>query len=311
MQSKEENKKAPIIIKKIIASGHGGHHGGAWKVAYADFVTAMMAFFLLMWLLNAVPTEKLKGIAEYFEPSMGTSGQMGQGFKGGFSSIPQKEGLKDQDKTKGFKYGVRSVGNIVDIKKSGIEVSNEEKDNEMFYLVEGQLNKAITKDPEIKDYKNYIQFEITPEGLKINISDQNKSPMFKPGSSELTAFTKTILFKIAKLIQFTPNFLEISGFTDRTVSSTDTQYTNWELSSDRANAARKYLVKSGVPPEQIARVIGRADTDPADPTNPYSPRNRRITIVLLRNSVMPYNKISAPKDLIADPSRNDFYEGLS
>ncbi|MBA8666798.1 OmpA family protein [Holosporaceae bacterium 'Namur'] len=306
-KEKEETKKAPIIIKKVFAAHHG-HHGGAWKVAYADFVTAMMAFFLLMWLLNAVPTEKLKGIAEYFDPTIGISGQLGEGFKGGFSSAAQKEGLKDEDKTQGFKYGVKSVGDIVTVKKIGTEASLEEQENQRYELVEGELNKLIEKDKSLQDYKNSLQLVITPEGLEIRIFGQDKHPMFKPGSAELTAFTEVILFKIAKLIQFTPNFLQLSGFTDRTVNDTNGVYTNWELSADRANAARRYLVQSGVPSEQIGRVIGKADTDPADPNNPYAEKNRRITITLLRNSIMPYNKISAPKDLIGTPSRNDFDE---
>jgi chemotaxis protein MotB len=311
MQSKDENAqaKAPIIIKKITLAHHG-HHGGAWKVAYADFVTAMMAFFLLMWLLNSIPSEKLQGIAEYFEPTIGLSGQKGIGFQGG-TARDQTKGVRSQDKTIGVKYGVISTGEIVEVKEAGPQVTEEEKENERFALVEGELKKSILKESDLKQYQENINFELTPEGLMITVSGQDKYPMFKPGSAELTDFTKTILFRISKLLQFSPNFIAIAGYTDKTVNTTDQTYTNWELSADRANAARRYLLSSGIPPEQIARITARADTDPIDINNPYSPQNRRITITLLRNSIMPYNKIAAPKELLSTPSRNDFDDNLS
>lgn len=301
----KDSKKAPIIIKKINA-GHHGHHGGAWKVAYADFVTAMMAFFLLLWLLNSTPSEKLQGIAQYFEPTVGLSGQKGIGFEGG--KAKGSEGIDSYDREQGVKYGVLKKGNIVAAPEKGTEVSNEEAENERFTMVEGELKKVITSDPELGQFEESIQFDVTPEGLQIKITDQDKYPMFQAGSPELTTYTKNILRKIVGLIRYSPNFLAISGHTDSDSQGLSKDYTNWELSADRANTARRFMLSEGVPQEQIARVVGRADTEPLDMANPKSAKNRRITVTLLRNSIAPYNKVSAPKELLQSPSKENFEE---
>ncbi len=295
--SKDDGKKkAPIIIKKINAAHHG-HHGGAWKVAYADFVTAMMAFFLLLWLLNSTPSQKLSGIAQYFEPTVGIAGQKGIGFEGGKSQ--NKEGISSYDKEKGVKYGVMKKGEIISSPEKGTSVSNEEVENERFTLVEGELKKVIMSDGDLAQFQDSISFEVTPEGLNIKIADQDKYPMFKAGSAEINTYTKNVLSKIVGLIKYSPNFLQISGHTDSDMTGLNQEYSNWELSADRANAARRFVVEQGVPHEQIARVVGKADAEPIDADNPNSPRNRRITITLLRNSVMPFNKIAAPKGLLS------------
>ncbi|MFI4983809.1 MAG: flagellar motor protein MotB [Rickettsiales bacterium] len=304
-----DKKKQPIIIKRITVSGHGGHHGGAWKVAYADFVTAMMAFFLLLWLLNSTPSQKLRGIAQYFEPTVGLTGQKGIGFEGG--KAESNSGIGSYDRQAGVKFGVLRKGNIISSPQKGQAVSIEESENEHFSLVEGELKKVIMGDSELSQYQDSILFEVSPEGLQIKITDQDKYPMFKAGSPELSIYTKNILNKIAKLIKYSPNFLAISGDTDAETTALTKDYSNWELSADRANNARRYLVQqAGIPPEQIARVTGRADTDPIDTANVNSPKNRRITITLLRNSVMPFNKISAPKDLLSSPEKENVDETL-
>lgn len=295
----EKGGKAPIIIKKINAGEHG-HHGGAWKVAYADFVTAMMAFFLLLWLLNSVPSEKLKGVAQYFEPTVGISGSKGIGFEGGRAQ--SKVGASNYDNQQGVKYGVMSKGDIVSTPKTGTEVTIEESDNESFTMVEGELKKAIMADKEMSQFQDSVAIEMTAEGLQIRVMDQEKYPMFKPGSAELETYTKNIITKITNLIRFSPNFLAISGYTDSDNSGLPKDYSNWELSSDRANAARRFMVEQGISADQIARVVGKADAEPLDTANPNSPRNRRITITLLRNSVMPSNKMSAPKQILGAQS---------
>ena len=306
---KDDDGKAPIIIKRISAGGHG-HHGGAWKVAYADFVTAMMAFFLLMWLLNAVPAETLSGIAQYFEPTVGIGGQKGIGFYGGQSQ--SNSGRNAYDKQHGVKFGVIRSGEVLANPQQGDEVSIEEMENERFSLIEGELNKVIINDSELRAFQESISFEQTPEGLKIKIMDQDKYPMFKPGSAELQSYAKNIIAKIAKLIRYSPNYISISGHTDKASNNLgDLSYTNWELSADRANAARRHLIESSISREQIARIVSKADTELLDRDNPYSPRNRRITIILLRNSIMPFHKVSAPKELITSPSRNDFEDHLN
>jgi len=292
---KQGAEKAPIIIKKINA-GHHAHHGGAWKVAYADFVTAMMAFFLLLWLLNAVPADKLKGVAEYFEPTVGVAGNKGIGFSGGRAK--NKEGLSNYDKQQGIEYGVIAKGNIISTPQKGTEVNAEELENERFQLVEGELKKMIISDPEMSTFQDNIEFQISPEGLIISVMDQDKYPMFMKSSPELENYAKNVLRKISSLIKFSPNFISISGHTGSDLSSLSKGYTNWELSTDRANTTRRFLIDQGISPDQISRIVGRADTDPMDLSNPNSPKNRRVTITLLRNSVMPYNKLAAPKQVI-------------
>lgn len=298
-EEKKESKKSSngnqtIIIKKINA-GHHGHHGGAWKVAYADFVTAMMAFFLLLWLLSSVSSEKLSGIAQYFEPTVGIAGQKGIGFEGGQSK--SEEGTNSFERQAGIEYGVTQKGDIISNPERGTEVKLEEIENQKFAIVEGELKKAIVSDSQLSQFQDSIAFEITPEGLQIRITDQDKFPMFKENSAELETYTKNILIKIVSLIKYSPNHISIAGHTDADQTSMPKNYTNWELSADRANSTRRFIVEQGISPDQIARVIGRADTDPIDPANPNSSRNRRVTITLLRNSIMPFNKVALPGDL--------------
>jgi chemotaxis protein MotB len=293
------NKENPIIIKKISVHGHG-HHGGAWKVAYADFVTAMMAFFLLLWLLSAASKEQLQGLAQYFEPTIGLADQMGIGFKGGKAT--DNEGQKNDDKDYGVKYGVKRVGEILDVPKVGEEISVEEMENQQFQLIEGELDKIIRQDPVTGALADNIKVEQTPEGLTINIMDNDKYPMFKPGSAELTKYSENVLFKISELIRYSKNFISISGHTDRaTQQDVLTQYSNWELAADRANSARKYMTKSGIPNDKVSKIVSYSDSQPIDTENPSSSKNRRIAITLLRNSVMPYYKVSAPEQLLQNP----------
>lgn len=288
-----DNEKRPIIIKKIIADGHGGHHGGAWKVAYADFVTAMMAFFLLLWLLNAVPSEKLSGIAQYFEPTVGLSGQKGVGFQGG--KAKNENGISNFDMNRGVRYGVISTGEIVQNPQKGTQITTEEEENQMFAFVEGELNKSLKSDPSTSAVADSVEMVNTPEGLVITIKDQDKYPMFVPGSAELQPYAKAVLGKLVKLIQYSPNYISIDGHTDTDNSHLNKDYSNWELSADRANNARRFMISQGMAVEQVRRVVAHADTEPVDANNPYSAQNRRIAIILLRNSVMPFTKVSLPK----------------
>lgn len=298
-----DNSKRPIIIIKRIVGGHGGHHGGAWKVAYADFVTAMMAFFLLLWLLNSVTSDKLRGIAQYFEPTVGIYGSKGIGFEGG--QVMRSKGVSSSDKTMGVVYGVASTGNLITTPERGNKIKNEDTENEQFSMVEGELKKVMNTDKSMAQMQDSIDFSITPEGLEISITDQDRYPMFRAGSTEIQTYTKNILTKIANLIRYSPNYISVSGHTDADTSMMSTDYTNWELSADRANATRRFLTENGISSDHFARVVGRADTDPIDTNNPYSPRNRRIKIVLLRESIAPYSKVSAPYSLV-DPSNNNF-----
>lgn len=294
-----------IIIKKIKKGGHG-HHGGAWKVAYADFVTAMMAFFLLLWLLTATPVENLKGLADYFSPTLGLQGKLGIGFAGGRS--PDSEGASQGNWA--------SLGLIFGAPPSGPIVKFPEKDNETdeenlkvdFGKVNDEVTKSIQESTATENLQDNVLIERTPEGLKINITDTEKRAMFKDGSAELEDPAKKILAKIASLVKDIPNYIQVSGSTNSIVYSKDENYTNWELSAERANAARRYLLKVGVEPMQIARVLALADQDNLDKDHPEAVQNNRVTITLLRKTTIAYNRQPAPEEVIMGPVESGLQE---
>lgn len=299
-----EQKPAPII-KKIKKGGHGGHHGGAWKVAYADFVTAMMAFFLLMWLLNATSKEQKMGISDYFTPIEGIRGAMGIGFKGGETQA--KTGIQKSD--------AAAIGVVKGAPTSGISDNDEqtpatvdaEKENALFKKAEDDIKKALEEDANLRDMQESIVIEQSPEGLKIEVLDLDKSPMFEPGTAQLTPNGRKVLSKMSLIVQKMPNFISISGHTDSTAFSPTPNYTNWELSSDRAQASRRFLVTTNMEPERVAKVVGLADRDPLDKNDFKSVRNRRISIILLRGAYMesPDSFMPAPRDLLSLPKGND------
>lgn len=282
-----------IVIKKVKKGGHGGHHGGAWKVAYADFVTAMMAFFLLLWLLNSVSQDQLQGIANYFMPTIGLKDGKGVGVEGG--KREREQGVVSDDyAAEGIVYGVPYAGAIV---KAPEEVQpNDEQDSEKIAIVENDLKQEIEKSPEIKEYKDNILLEQTPDGLVINITEKNGKPMFKKNSAELEESTKVILAKVVKIIRFVPNYISIAGHTSAT-PSINQQYTNWELSADRANATRKQMIVAGMDKEHVAMVVAKADNDLLDPEHPQASINRRIAITLLKHSKITNKRQIAPEAL--------------
>ncbi|MEI6729740.1 MAG: flagellar motor protein MotB [Pseudomonadota bacterium] len=309
-----DNKEASIIIKKVKKRGHGGHHGGAWKVAYADFVTAMMAFFLLLWLLQATAQSQKEGLAEYFTPTIGVRDAAGIGFKGGKTSYD--EGRKVAEKSMpGIVVGRMPQGSVAQKqdKQANLEAQNEESlDN-----AKKDIKQAIEEDPNFRDFKDNVIVEQTPEGLKIEIIDDDKLPMFEAKGTQLTQSGEKILHKLAAIIKMMPNRVSITGHTESTnYAISDAVYTNWELTADRANAARRFLMSNNLEPGRIAKVVGRADQELLDTKLPTSPRNRRITVILLRASYMktieentpaPQNLLTVPKP--TDKIRNDkFYK---
>lgn len=296
MAPKDPNAR-PIIIKKIKKGGHG-HHGGAWKVAYADFVTAMMAFFLLLWLLSSTDEAKLEGLAEYFTPTVGLKDSMGIGFEGG--ETVNEEGTKKSDKSPpGIVTAPPPGQTSSDAEKKALVEGN--KDAQLFEKAEEAMKQAFESDPNLRDLAENIVMEQTPEGLKIDITDSDQHPMFDPGSITLTQYGMRVLAKMAGLIEQMPNFISITGHTDASpMTSRGTDYTNWELSSDRANSARRYLLRAGVNPIRPQKVTGQAAADLLDPTQPNSPRNRRITIILLRGAYLDLDESEMPatRDLL-------------
>jgi len=247
----EEEKKPRARVKK--AKGHGGHHGGAWKVAYADFVTAMMALFLVLWLVSQADTKLKQAIAAYF----------------------RSPGVFDT-----MQGGILSQAKKVSKEPAGLT----SKDNEqVLYSIAETLQKKFETRPEFSKIHDRVKIQVTEEGLKIEIVDKAEQVSFPSGSAKLTPEAEAILKEIAVGICELPNKINIGGHTDSYVfPSADNSYTNWELSADRANAARRVLEANCVKPAQIHRIVGFADTVPMVADDPFAPANRRISITVLK-----------------------------
>ncbi len=289
-----------IIIKKVKKGGHG-HHGGAWKVAYADFVTAMMAFFLLLWLLNSTTQEQKKGIADYFAPASvartnsGSGGVLGgqvlaDGSRSGAGqpvtvniSLPSP---LDGEAETGEDAEDKGAEDDAEASKSeeALRKEIEERENAKFEAAEKALRQAIDSVPDLKSMAKNLIVDQTPEGLRIQIVDQEGRSMFPSGGAQMYDHTKKLISLVVGAISQLPNKISIKGHTDATPFSGKNGYSNWELSTDRAHASRRALVESGLTMDRIASVSGRAAQEPFVPEDPFSPRNRRISIILLREA---------------------------
>ena len=291
------NAAQPIIVKKILR--RAGHHGGSWKVAYADFVTAMMAFFLMLWLLNVTTDEQKKGIADYFAPQMVSRSESGSGgILGGTSLSHVGARISDRATPKVIiemspplqrrpaNEETEGGGREQEISEEELERKLAEKEQKAFEQAERQLRQAIQETPEIADLAKNLIVDNTPEGLRIQLVDQDRQSMFPAGSAELPPATRALLAKIAQVVAKLPNKISITGHTDSTpYRNPENGYGNWELSTDRANASRRGLIESGLDASRVAYVTGKADKEPLIPENPALPSNRRISIVLLREAL--------------------------
>jgi len=282
----------PIIIKKIKKSG-GGHHGGAWKIAYADFVTAMMAFFLLLWLLNAVSQEQLEGIADYFAPTVSSTSQSGSGQILGGTTVAVDGALEDTVSRPSVTMDLPppsagSGGEAMQDEPVQAEVDAEEAKKEaeqdQFDQAEQELKEALETLPEFQQMAQHLMIDNTQEGMRIQIVDQDGLSMFPSGSASMYEHTERVLGLVTQIIKKMPQNIAISGHTDAVPMGGDGTYTNWELSSDRANSARRGLLSLGVPEKRISRVVGKAATEPLLPENPTDAKNRRLSIVLMRGT---------------------------
>lgn len=304
----------PIIIKKIKKVA-GGHHGGAWKVAYADFVTAMMAFFLLLWLLSSTSPQQKSGIAEHFTPTIGLKDSKGIGFQGGLKS--NAKGQSKEDLTApGLVVGQVQQGSVAskpsDVMSAPEEDATEaakkiigsqtskvddakgegEADVQSFRETTDKIKQVIQENKELEEYKNNIVVQETPEGLKIDLIDDRKKPMFLPGRAIMTDMGKKVLDSMVNIVIKTPNNITIHGHTDANSTVVNPLYTNWELSADRANSARRFLSSTQMQQDRVVKVVGNADRDLLVKDEPQSPRNRRITILLMRGSYFRDPKIA-------------------
>lgn len=269
----------PIVIKRI-KKVSGGHHGGAWKIAYADFVTAMMAFFLLMWLLGSTTQGDLKGIADYFNTPLKVS-MMGGSGSGDATSII-KGGGKDLTRETGQ---VKDGANKSDRKKHEVSEARQEVerlDRAKLSALKERIDGMLSTSPLLRNFQNQIRLDITSEGLRIQIVDENNRPMFDSGRAVLKDYSRGILHEISRALNEVDNKISISGHTDaQPFVSGDRGYSNWELSADRSNAARREMVMAGIDEQKMVRVVGLASSIPLVPDDPFDPRNRRISIIVL------------------------------
>ena len=275
----EDKNKRPIVIKRV-KKVVGGHHGGAWKIAYADFVTAMMAFFLLMWLLGSTAKGDLSGIANYFKTPLKVALMGGSGS--GDSSSIIKGGGKDLTRSSGqIKEGeLPTEKKVINIKDAAEEVRRVEL--EKLKGLKASIEAAINGSDKLRKYKNQILLDMTSEGLRIQIVDDQNRPMFQSGSAELEPYTREILRAIGQALNDVPNKVSISGHTDATpYAGDDKGYSNWELSADRANATRRELLAGGMNDDKIVRVVGLASAVPFNKNDPFDPGNRRISLIVM------------------------------
>lgn len=268
----------PVIVKKIYEAPHAGHHGGAWKVAYADFVTAMMAFFLLMWLLGATTEKQRKALADYFSPTLVASKQDSAGstsFFGGDSitsvdNYPHRAG----------QTGTRSMTIPRDATGGPKEASGIGKDRAKFQNLRARLLQKIQSDKAMKRFARNLRFTETREGLRIDMVDEADFSMFVSGTDILTPDAVQLLSRVADTIRELPNGIIIRGHTDAQPVSRGLGVNNWQLSAARAEATRAHLVRSALPQRQFVRIEGVAEREPYIPNNPYDPKNRRMSITL-------------------------------
>jgi chemotaxis protein MotB len=280
----------PIIIKKIKKGGHAAHHGGAWKVAYADFVTAMMAFFLLMWLINTTSPEQKRGIADYFAPasvSQTTSGSGGilagtglgdSGAKsdGSASVTPQ---LAPEAPPNATDAGKASKSGAISADEAATQAAAKAEEDEFKSAAES-LRQALQDMPELAELSKQLIVDVTPEGLRIQLVDQEGRSMFEEGSAKPNDRARLLLRAVSKVIRQMHNRITISGHTSATIGAHAGD--DWALSAARANAARSVLQEAGVEADRIYQVSGKANSDPLYPDDPTLPGNRRIAITLLR-----------------------------
>jgi len=276
----DAKKLQPIIIKRVKKGGHSAH-GGAWKIAYADFVTAMMAFFLLMWLLGSTSEGDKKGISDYFQSPLKVAMQGGAGA-GASNSIITGGG---NDLTQVTGQAKRSDGDEKKAAKSAKEQTKAErakKDAKQLAALSAKIASVISNSEKLAEFSSQIKLQITPDGLQIQIVDDQKRPMFDSGSAVVKPYMRDILREIGIALLDVDNKISLDGHTDRqNYGNAARGYSNWELSADRANSSRRELMAAGMPESKLARVVGMASSVPLEPKDPLAPSNRRITILVM------------------------------
>ena len=296
----DSKKLQPIIIKRVKKSGHAAH-GGAWKIAYADFVTAMMAFFLLMWLLGSTTDGDKKGIADYFQSPLkiALSGGSGSGdsnsiLKGGGESLTSTVGQVK----KGEVEATRNTINLHKLKQEQIRAEVARLED-----LKQEIQQKLQSNEKLKDLSSQIRLDMTRDGLRIQIVDDQNRPMFASGSAQIAPYMKDLLREIGSVLTEVPNRLTLEGHTDaQPFPGGDRGYSNWELSSDRANASRRELITGGLADDRVLRVQGLASSQPFDDKDPFAPANRRISIIVMNREAEDRMFRTDPEKLAADPA---------
>ncbi len=277
----------PIIIRRKKVYKADGHHGGAWKVAYADFVTAMMAFFLLMWLLNATTEDQRKGLADYFNPSIPISRISGGGSDAlNGDSIFTEETLARSGSGSSHERNIESPASNA----SMAEAESEQKaaaagmsEAETQAIAENLQSLKTALDEQSQQLSEHLMIKMSPDGIVLELVDSESTPLFPVGRSEPSDLLIELLGVVADSFATFQNDIKIVGHTDNRRYRNDAIYDNWNLSADRANAARRLLLRSGIDPARVREVTGKADTDPLVKDNPAAAQNRRISITILTN----------------------------
>ena len=276
----DAKKLQPIIVKKVKKGGHAAH-GGAWKIAYADFVTAMMAFFLLMWLLGPTTDGDKKGISDFFSAPLKVSMAGGSGtgasnsiLPGGGADLTQMVGQARQGDSKELAQKKKD--------QEAIRIEAAKQDAKKMAALSAKISGIISNNPRLAEFSSQIRLQTTPDGLQIQIVDDQKRPMFDTGSAVVKPYMRDILREIGAALSGVENKISLDGHTDRaSYGSGERGYSNWELSADRANASRRELVAAGMPDDKVARVVGLASSILLEPDQPLSPVNRRISIIVM------------------------------
>ena len=277
--SGDSKKLQPIIIKKIKKGGHG-HHGGAWKIAYADFVTAMMAFFLLMWLLGSTTEGDKKGLADFFGAPLKVA--LGGGSGSGDSSHVIKGGGEDLSRTHGQVKKGETEAEKRTINLLALKAEQRSAERARLEELKKRVEDVLASNPRLSSISSQIRLDMTSEGLRIQIVDENNRPMFDSGSSIVKPYMRELLRIIGDVLTDVPNRLTLEGHTDaKPFGNGERGYSNWELSADRANASRRELLEGGLPEARVLRVQGLASSRPMENQASLSPTNRRISIIVM------------------------------
>jgi chemotaxis protein MotB len=268
----------PVIVKKIYEAPHAAHHGGAWKVAYADFVTAMMAFFLLMWLLGATTEKQRKALADYFAPTLVQTKQESAGSNGMFGGDSIVSA--DDYPHRAAQTGTKAITVPRDAKGGPKEASGIERDKARFEKLKQALAKKMQDEKELRRLAKNVRFTETREGLRIDLVDEADFSMFVSGTNQMTPDAMRLLDEVSELVRELPNGLIIRGHTDASPYARGQGMNNWKLSAERAEITRAIFAQKGVGPDRFLRIEGVADREPYVPKNRFDPRNRRMSITL-------------------------------